>query len=101
MKRIQELIDEFVSAEKERAEKMMAPEPYAVYWLLKRQKVKSAETAAQKMARAFELNPYWRSSETQERQIRRELYKNLKATAVENIKTLVDQILTLLKGAGQ
>lgn len=99
LKRLQELIDEFISAEKEREEKMMAPEPYAVYWLLKRQKVKDASSAAQNMARAFELYPYWRGSEAQERQIRRELYKNLKAAAVKNIKTLVDQILTLLKGA--
>ncbi|MCL6557986.1 MAG: type I restriction endonuclease subunit R, partial [Firmicutes bacterium] len=99
LKRLQELIDEFVAAEKERAEKRMAPEPYAVYWLLKRQKVKGAEQAARNMARAFERYPYWQSSETQERQIRLELYKNLKAAAVKEIKNLVDQILSLLKGA--
>ncbi|HOV78774.1 MAG TPA: hypothetical protein PK728_01585 [Bacillota bacterium] len=90
-----------ITAEKEREEKMMAPEPYAVYWLLKRQKVKGADTAARNMARAFEQYPYWKNSETQERQIRRELYKNLKPAAVKEIKTLVDQILNLLKGAGR
>lgn len=99
LRRLQELIDEFVAAEKERAEKRMAPEPYAVYWFLKRQKVKGAEQAARNMARAFERYPYWHDSEDQERNIRLELYKNLKGAAVKEMKTLVEQILSLLKGA--
>lgn len=78
---------------------MMAPEPYAVYWLLKRQKVKNAESVARNMAQTFERFPYWHNSEKQERNIRLELYKNLKVAAVKELKTLVDQILSLLKGA--
>jgi len=99
LKRLQELIDEFVAAEKERAEKMMAPEPYTVYWLLKRLRVKGAENIAQNMAQAFDRFPYWHASQNQERNIRLELYKNLKGAAVKEMKALVDQILNLLKGA--
>ena len=51
------------------------------------------------MAQAFERFPYWHNSEKQERNIRLELYKNLKGAAVKEMKTLVEQILSLLKGA--
>lgn len=99
LKRLQELIKEFVIAERERAEKNMAPEPYAIYWLLKRQKIQGAENVAKNMAEAFNNYPYWYTSKSQERQVRLELYKNLKKTAVKGMKDIIDQIMSLIKGA--
>jgi len=59
LRRLEELIKEYLDSEKEREEKDMAPETYAVYWYLKREQIKEAETIARNMAKAFDYYPYW------------------------------------------
>ncbi|WP_338835361.1 type I restriction endonuclease subunit R [Neomoorella thermoacetica] len=102
LQRLQSLIQEYLVSERERAEKDMAPETYAVYWYLKRQGIKGAEEVALNMARAFINYPYWKSSESQERQIVWEFYKNLKRAGLKagnKLGDIVDQIMKLIKGA--
>jgi type I restriction enzyme R subunit len=104
LRRLRELVEEYLASERERVEKVMNPATYAVYWYLKRQGLKGAEEVALKMDKAFMNYPYWQESESQERQIIREFYKNLKRAGLKagsKLGELVEQVMKLIKEAGK
>lgn len=101
LRRLKDLIMECLVSGQEQAEKDMTPEIYTVYWYLKRVGIKDAEEIALNMEQAFNLYPYWKNSESQERQIKWELYKHLIKAGLKagnKLKELVEQIVNLIKG---
>ena len=98
---LEELIREINQAERERNEKQLKPESFAVYWLLSKENFEGAETTARKMEECFDSHPHWRISSAQERDVRRSLYRvllrsqNNQDTKMETpqLTALVEQIL--------
>ncbi|GAW92770.1 type I restriction endonuclease subunit R [Calderihabitans maritimus] len=97
LRQLEELIREYNEAEKARAEKNLSPDAFAVFWLLKREGVREAERAAEQMADAFTRYPHWQTSDAQNREVRKELYKTLLAAGVKEIKILAERILAVIR----
>jgi type I restriction enzyme R subunit len=109
---LEELIREINQAEKERADKAFAPAAFAVYWLLRREEISSAEKIAREMEKTFDEFPHWRFSSAQEREVRKDLYgvllkdranrkkegKEIKET--NELKELVEQLMRIAERAG-
>jgi len=49
------------------------------------------------MADAFARFPHWQTSDAQNREVRKELYKTLLAAGVKEIKILAERILAIIK----
>jgi type I restriction enzyme R subunit len=103
LRRLEELIREYNEAERARAEKALAPESFAVYWLLKREGVPEPDAVGSKMAAAFEQYPHWARSEQQQRAVRTELYKALLASGMkaDDLPGLADQVMNVLRRVRQ
>jgi len=99
LRRLEELLVEMEEAEREQAERGMTREPFAVFWMLRREGVEApdAEEAALGMARAFQDYPHWRTSRGQERMVRRELYAHLRRLGLENVPEVAKRILGALR----
>lgn len=96
LRQLELLVREFAEADKARQESDLSPEGFAVFWLLKREGVAKAETAAQQIAGAFEQFPYWEHSSEQERGLRKALFKALLETGVEKVVEFADRIMRML-----
>ncbi|MDI3538253.1 MAG: type restriction enzyme subunit [Bacillota bacterium] len=90
------LVQEKQEAEKARQESDLSPEGFAVFWLLKREGVAKAETAARQVANAFGQFPYWERSSEQERGLRIALFKALLEAEVERVAEFADRIMKML-----
>jgi len=102
LKALEALIEEINQAERERLQKDLIPQAFAVYWLLKREGLPQAEAIARRMQATFGRYPHWRTSSHQQREVRRELYRvllNAQAEALEDegvIKERVDTVASLV-----
>ena len=72
---------------------------FAVYWLLKRERVKDAEGAARSIADALARYPHWMSGGRQERELRRAASKTLWQAGLgpEQVTAIVEQLLRMLR----
>ncbi|MGD0005948.1 MAG: hypothetical protein ABSE06_17175 [Anaerolineaceae bacterium] len=109
LRRLEELINEVNQAERERADKSMAPIAFAIYYLLKKSERSGPEALAVDMTNSFDKFPHWRYSPAQERCVREELYRILlkaqptkkrNAADIAGLKELVDQIFLVASRAG-
>ncbi len=99
---LEKLVEELAEAEQRREQTALSPEGFAVYWLLQRQEIPQALEVARAVAAAFEQLPHWHSSERQEQDVRKEIYKALiGADLVEGVKEITDNILKMLRRAAQ
>lgn len=103
LEQLEELVREYQRAEAERKERNLPAEAFAVYWLLDRQRISSAETIGKEMAEVFRDHPHWRVSGDQARGVRVALTAALirSGHAVDGIATIVEGILKVVAEAGQ
>ncbi|MGQ9496519.1 MAG: type I restriction enzyme endonuclease domain-containing protein, partial [Thermoanaerobaculaceae bacterium] len=99
LEHLQQLVAEYRDAEQARRQIDLSKEGFAVYWLLSREGVAQAETAAREVMEAFKRYPYWRSSDEQERQVRIAITKALVAAKVSRVPEHTEQILQMLRRA--
>ncbi len=102
LEKLKSFTDEATQAKKERAEKNIPDDVFAIYWTLKTEGIDSSEEKANEMYDVLKQFPHYRISEAHEREIRSELYKNvLKSENVKgNIskaKVLIEKIMRVLK----
>ena len=64
-------------AQKLRDETKLSPEAFAVFYVLKMDGVKEPLKAAPAVEQAFEQFPHWQTSEAQEREVRKSIFKAL------------------------
>jgi type I restriction enzyme R subunit len=96
LKALEELIREINQAEKERAEKGISAESFAVYWVLRQATVPDAEHVAVEMNQAFSQYPHFRTDEAQARQVRRRLYELLVGAPPDGVPSIVENVMRLL-----
>jgi len=98
LRRLEALVREFTEAERDRAERGLPPEAFAVYWELRQAGVSDPQAVAEAMAKAFSDHPYWAMSEQQERAVRTELYKALLAAGATtgNVAEIAQRIMTVM-----
>lgn len=77
LRALEELIQEINQAERERANMVLNPASFAVYWLLNKEGFPDAEKAAREMENVFDTYPHWQVSASQEREVRLRLYQVL------------------------
>ena len=101
LEQLEECAKEITSAETDRADTKLPPQVFALFWLLKREGMDAPEAAAKSIGKSLDAFPHWRTSEAQERNVRRELYKVLvKADVPERKqKELAEHILKVLRRA--
>jgi type I restriction enzyme R subunit len=92
-------VREFQQAEEIRKETNLSPEAFAVYWLLNREGGVASEAIANQIASAMRQYPHWRTSEQHEREVRREIYKALRAVDLADPVAFADKLLQVLRGA--
>lgn len=97
---LEALIRQLQNAEAERQESNLSPEAFAVSWWLRVQKGISSEQAEQLAAEvdpAFRDLPHWETTPSQERELRKYLYKALQKAGIQDLVAWADEILTLLR----
>jgi len=98
LQKLEELVEEYADAEKERQVSGLSSEGFLVMWTLKRQSVAGADKIGKAAAEAFMRFPHWRTSAAQEKEVRIALYA---ALLDENMKAdpanLVEHIITTLR----
>jgi len=94
-------VRELQEAEENRKTTNLSPEEFAIFWLLKREKVAESEEAARQIATALARYPHWQTSDQHEREVRKEIYKALLNTGAkvdaEALPSLVNQLLKILR----
>ena len=109
---LEEVINDITRSERERAQMGLTPTAYAVFHLMNRDDIPDAEGLAREMEASFEKYPHWRSSEGQERDVRKEIWKALilarskekegsrtMKDEIDELKGLVDQIMRVAERA--
>lgn len=98
LEEIKRLIEEINQARTEQREKNIKPEIFTIQWLLKKEGITSPEDNANQMKEVFEKFPYWKASEKHESEIRKQLYKILVKSGIQNYIDIVKKIMTILTG---
>lgn len=97
---LERLVAELKEAEQDRDATGLSAEAFAVFYALKREGVAEPEKIAEQAQAAFEQYPHWRTSERQEQDVRRSLYKSLIDRGVKEALTdIADRIIKLLRRA--
>ncbi|HEY9175186.1 MAG TPA: HsdR family type I site-specific deoxyribonuclease [Verrucomicrobiae bacterium] len=86
-------------AQKLKDETRLSPEAFAVFYVLKMDGVKDPLQAARSVEAAFEQHPHWQTSEAQEREVRKSIFKALIDAGVEAIAEVADKLMKLLRRA--
>ena len=68
------------------------------YWVLKRENIAKAEEVAVPLDEVFKKYPHWKTSEAQEREVRREMLKLLAKSSAKNLPESVNRLIRILKG---
>ncbi len=96
---LENLLRQLADAEKCQAETDLAPDAFAVFWLLDRQGVPKALEVARGVASAFAQYPHWQTSGHQEQEVRKAIYKVLIQADVEGVIEVADHIFRTLRRA--
>ena len=96
---LEKLIAELKGAEKDRDATGLSPEAFAVFYVLKTDGVKDPLKAAQAVEAAFQLYPHWQTSEHQEQDVRRSIYKALIDAGIEAVVEVATKLMKLLRRA--
>lgn len=93
------LMKEARSAEDERKRSGVSMEAFSVAWLLDREGVAGALAAGRALETTFAQHPHWRSSGTQQAEVRTALYRELmrRNVDVERATNLVGRIIDMLR----
>ncbi|MCL6649855.1 MAG: HsdR family type I site-specific deoxyribonuclease, partial [Chloroflexi bacterium] len=90
-------VRELQQAEEARNSMDLPPEAFAIYWLLDREGVAESEAAAREIAAALDRHPHWRTSEQQEREARKAIYKALLGAGVPDPVSFAEGLLNVLR----
>lgn len=102
LEELKKIIEEINSSKRKQAEKNMNGNIFTVFWVLKREGIDEAEEIANKMSNILEGCSFWKQSEEQERQIRKEFYKLLaNKTSIDKQTEIVQKVLILLKESNE
>lgn len=104
LEELERLIRDLMEAQKQSQKSNLSQEAYAVAWWLKVQKhfdAGAAERLAASLEPAFKEFPHWTKSESQERELRKRLYKKLTDAGVEDVVAFTEEILTMLRRASR
>ncbi len=96
LEELAEIIEEINNARKERDEKDIPHEVFAVLWLLKKEGVENPDAMANQIKQAFEAFPYYRVSEKHEREVTKKMYKILLDAEIENFIDITKKIMSIL-----
>jgi type I restriction enzyme R subunit len=96
---LEKLIARLKAAEKDRDATGLSPEAFAVFYVLKADGVKDPLKAAQAVEAAFQQHPHWQTSEHQEQDVRRAIYKSLIDAGVEAVVEVATKLMKLLRRA--
>ena len=99
IEQLKQIINEINTAKVEQEEKKMSSDVFSAYWILKNEKVADAESIAVKLDGVFRSYPHWKTSEAQEREVRREMYKVLTKASISNLPDFVNKMFRIMKGA--
>jgi len=90
-------IHEYEEAETKRKASDISPEDFTIYWLLEREGLPDSEVTARRLAEALQRLPHWRTSEQQEREVRRSMYRILLDAGVDDPAPIVEHLLDVLR----
>ncbi|AGC68510.1 type I site-specific deoxyribonuclease, HsdR family [Thermoclostridium stercorarium subsp. stercorarium DSM 8532] len=96
LKQLEFLIREGIEGKNAEAESDLLPEGFAVFWLLKREGMEKAETAARKVQDAIKQFPYWERSAEQKRGLLIAVYKALIEAGTEHVAEFAEKIMKML-----
>jgi type I restriction enzyme R subunit len=96
---LEKLIAQLKAAEKDRDATGLSPEAFAVFYVLKTDGVKDPLKAAQAVEAAFQQHPHWQTSEHQEQDVRRSIYKALIDAGIEAVIEVATKLMKLLRRA--
>jgi type I restriction enzyme R subunit len=95
---LQGLVRDVGEGEKQRDETGLSPEGFAIYYVLKKDGVEQPMVVAEKVEKAFEYSPHWRTSERQAQDLRRALYKALIDSGVEeDVVEVASRLMKVLR----
>ena len=96
---LEKLIAQLKAAEKDRDATGLSPEAFAVFYVLKTDGVEDPLKAAQAVEAAFQQYPHWQTSEHQEQDVRRSIYKALIDAGIEAVVEVATKLMKLLRRA--
>jgi type I restriction enzyme R subunit len=96
---LEKLIAELKGAEKDRDATGLSPEAFAVFYVLKTDGVDDPLKAARAVEAAFQQYPHWQTSEHQEQDVRRSIYKALIDAGIEAVVEVATKLMRLLRRA--
>jgi type I restriction enzyme R subunit len=103
LEKLEELVQRWKEAENSPERRELSAGAYLVYYLLNEQGNDEARTVAQVANAAFAEYPHWKQSDEQERKVRIEMLKALRAAKLTDAKAMTaftNNVLTVLKRAG-
>ena len=100
LRELEGLVAELKEAERAREDSELSPEGFAVFWYLRREGHAGAEEIAREVEKALGELPHWQRDASQERRLRKRMYKIMIDAGVDKVVGLVDELLRMLRGSG-
>lgn len=103
LQELKTLITEINQAKKEQAETGMDTESFSIYWILRKENITNPEQQAKALREILNTYPYWKTSQRQEREIKKEFIKILLKPINDTTKTteITNKILDYLRRSRQ
>jgi len=99
LEELKRLVQEISNAKEEQRKSGISQEEFSIYWMLKDEKLSYPHGIAKGVTVVLENYPYWKSSEEQEREVKKEIHKILikNHIDIEQSLAITNKILTILK----
>ncbi len=99
LEELKRLVQEISNAKEEQRKSGISQEEFSIYWMLKDEKLSYPHGIAKGIKVVLENYPYWKSSEEQEREVKKEIHKILikNHIDIEQSLAITNKILTILK----
>jgi len=99
LEELKRLVQEISNAKEEQRKSGISQEEFSIYWMLKDEKLSYPHGIAKGVTVVLENYPYWKSSEEQEREVKKEIHKILIKNHIDIEQSLVitNKILFILK----
>ncbi len=97
LEELKKIVEEINEARAEQEKMNMTVDTFAIFWIMKKERIENPEGKAREMKTVLDSSPHWRESEKQEREVRSSLYRIVLASGKPNVQEAKETVTTIIK----
>jgi type I restriction enzyme R subunit len=97
LEELKKIVEEINEARAEQEKMNMTVDTFAIFWIMKKERIENPEGKARDMKTVLDSYPHWRESEKQEREVRSSLYRIVLASGKPNVQEAKETVTTIIR----